>query len=294
MKELEVLEQQRKKSVKFIIIGWCILIISFILIFIFAINNLDGLVFIGILSLICGIILLGIGSVKIKKVENQFKATCLTKIINDIIPGAKYEANMGIALNDVYKSGLLKRADRSRSDDLIVGNIKGVNFKTSDLQLLERRVHTDSKGHRTVTYVPYFTGRFFIFDFNKNFKGNIVVTEAAFSKPFGMKKISMESEEFNNKFKTYAHDDLSAFYVLTPHLMVSLLELEKQNPGCIMISINSNVMYMAINNNRDTFSISMKNKIDDSLITMFEKDLKVISDVIEEMNLNNKIFKEEY
>ena len=25
------------------------------------------------------------------------------------------------------------------------------------------------------------------------------------------------------------------------------LELEKQNPGCIMISMNSNVMYMAIN-----------------------------------------------
>ena len=37
--------------------------------------------------------------------------------------------------------------------------------------------------------------------------------------------------------------------------------LEKQNPGCIMISMNSNVMYMAINNNRDTFSLKMNQNI---------------------------------
>ena len=109
-----------------------------------------------------------------------------------------------------------------------------------------------------------------------------------------MKKISMESEEFNKKFKTYAHDDLSAFYVLTPHLMVSLLDLEKQNPGCIMISMNSNIMYMAINNNRDTFSLKMNQKIDDTLVELFRRDMSVINNIISEMKLNNKIFKEEY
>ena len=95
-------------------------------------------------------------------------------------------------------------------------------------------------------------------------------------------------------FKTYANDDLSAFYVLTPHLMVSLLELEKENPGCIMMSMNSNILYMAINNNRDTFSLKMNQKIDDRLIGLFEKDMNVINNIIEEMKLNNKIFKEEY
>ncbi len=294
MEELELLEQKRKKSLLFVIIGWSAIILFVILLVIFANLDIFILILFACSVLISGIVFLCIGYSKFKKIEYEFKNSYLNAIINNIIPGSTYQAGMGIALNDVYKSGLLKRADRSKSDDLIVGNIKGVNFKTSDLQLLERRVHTDSKGHQTVTYVPYFTGRFFIFDFNKNFKGNIIVTEASFSKPFGMKKISMESEEFNDKFKTYAHDDLSAFYVLTPHLMVALLELEKQNPGCIMISMDSNVMYMAINNNRDTFSISMTKKIDDILVKIFEKDLKVISYIIEEMNLNNRIFKEEY
>ena len=74
-------------------------------------------------------------------------------------------------------------------------------------------------------YLYIFFRRKGIFYLSANFKGNLVITEASFSKHYGMKKVSMESEEFNKVFKTYANDDLSAFYVLTPHLMVSLLEL---------------------------------------------------------------------
>ena len=294
MRELEVLEQKRKKCPYYVYGGIGGAIFSILLLILVSGTDIGILIFLCFLLLITSGVFIGVGNIQFKKIEKEFKQIYMQKIVNEIIPGAKYNENMGIALNDVYRSGLLKEADRSKSEDLIVGNIDGVNFKTCDLQLLERREHVDSKGHRTITYVPYFTGRFFIFDFNKNFKGNLVITEASFSKPYGMKKISMESEEFNKKFKTYAHDDLSAFYVLTPHLMVSLLDLEKQNPGCIMISMNSNVMYMAINNNRDTFSLKMNQKIDDSLIEFFRKDMSVINNIIQEMKLNNKIFKEEY
>lgn len=292
MKELEILESKRKKCPYFVYGGIAGAILSFLLLI--ATSNMAVIPIFCMLLLMTSIIFIVIGNVQFKKVEKDFKNIYMQKIVSEILPGSTYKENMGVPLNDVYRSGLLKKADRSKTEDLITGNIKGVNFKTSDLQLLERREHVDSKGHRTVTYVPYFTGRFFMFDFNKNFKGNLVITEASFSKPFGMKKVSMESEEFNKKFKTYAHDDLSAFYVLTPHLMVSLLELEQQNPGCIMISMNSNIMYMAINNNRDTFSIKMNQKIDQKLLDLFEKDLNVINNIIEEMKLNNKIFKEDY
>ena len=294
MKELEILELKRKKCPYFVYGGITGAIVSFLLLFLASSSEIPVLPIICIVLLMTSVILIVYGNFQFKKVEREFKDIYMQKIVNEIIPGAKYQENRGISLNDVYRSKLLKEADRSRSEDLITGTINGVNFKTSDLQLLERREHVDSKGHRTVTYVPYFTGRFFIFDFNKNFKGDLVVTEASFAKPYGMKKISMESEEFNKKFKTYAQDDLSAFYVLTPHLMVALLELEKDNPGCIMISMNSNIMYMAINNNRDTFSLKMNQKIDSSLIDLFERDIKVINNIVDEMNLNNKIFKEEY
>ena len=58
--------------------------------------------------------------------------------------------------------------------------------------------------------------------------------------------------------------------------------------------MNSNIIYMDINNNRDTFSLKMNKKIDESLVALFQKDMNVINNIIEEMKLNNKIFKEEY
>ena len=173
MRELEILEQKRKKCPYFIYGGIVGAIVSFLLLILC--GHMPVLPIFIILCLFSIIVFIILGNVQFKKIEKDFKNIYMKKVVNDILPGSTYKENMGIALNDVYRSGLLKKADRSRSEDLITGCIKGVNFKTSDLQLLERREHVDSKGHRTVTYVPYFTGRFFIFDFNKNFKGNIML-----------------------------------------------------------------------------------------------------------------------
>lgn len=293
MDKFKQLELKRKKCSDFVYGGIATIAIAVLMLFIAVGTSIELLMFVFVVFLLAGMVLIIIGNVKFSKLQREFKNTYMGQIINDLIPGSTYQANMGIPLNDVYKSQLVKVADRSKTEDLIYGTIDGVDFKTCDLQLLERRVYTDSKGHQTVTYVPYFTGRYFIFDFNKNFKGNLIVTEASFSRPSGMKKIEMESEEFNDKFKVYTQDDHSAFYVLTPHLMVSLLQLEKDNPGCIMISMNSSKLYMAINNNRDTFNLKLGKKIDESLIGYFKRDVDVINNIVREMKLNNRIFKEE-
>ena len=108
-----------------------------------------------------------------------------------------------------------------------------------------------------------------------------------------MQKISLESEEFNKKFKTFAKDEFSAFYVLTPQVMMALLDLEKANPGSISIAINSNKLALALNNNKDTFSLRMNQPISDSIFKTFKKEMDVINQIIEELSLNNKIFKEE-
>lgn len=293
MKELEILEQRRKKCPLFIYIGVAGIIVGAIL-FILFMGLIPSLVFVPFLLLIIpGFVFVSIGNVNFKKVEKDFKKICMEKIITDVIPGATYQENLGIPLNDIYKYNLLQKADRAYTEDLIQGVIDGVKFRTCDLRLEERRVHNNGKS-TTVTYVPYFIGRFFEFDFNKNFKGNIVITEAGMIKPFGTKKISLESEEFNKKFKTFASDEYSAFYVLTPQMMVNLLDLEKANPGCIMISINSNKMCLALNNNRDTFTLKMNQPIDDRLYKSMQADLKIITDIVNELKLNDRVFKEEY
>lgn len=293
MKELEVLEQRRKQCPIFIYVGICGVIIGALLFILFISLDSSLIVLSLLLFLFPGFVFLMIGNIKFKTIEKDFKRICLDKIITDVVPGATYQENLGIPLNDIYSYKLLQKGDRAYTEDLIQGTIDGVKFRTCDLRLEERRVHNNGKT-TTVTYVPYFIGRFFEFDFNKKFKGNIVITEAGIVKPFGMQKINLESNEFNKKFKTYANDEFSAFYVLTPQLMMSLLDLENANPGCIMIAINSNKMCLALNNNRDTFSLKMNQPIDDRLYKALQNDLKIITDIVSEMKLNDKVFKEEY
>lgn len=293
MKELDVLEQKRKICPLFLKIGIAGAATGGVLFFVLMFLA-EYLCPLGFIFLIPGIVFIIISNVKFGKIQKEFKSTCMSKIINEVLPGSTYNEKMGIPLNDIYKYNILKKADRSRMEDLIEGSIEDVKFRTCDLVLEERRVHTDGKGNTTVTYVPYFVGRFFEFDFNKNFKGDIIVTEAPMFKPAKMQKISLESEEFNKKFKTFANDEFSAFYVLTPQLMMSLLDLEKANPGAISIAINSNKLAFALNNNRDTFSLKMNKTINGDILEAFKNDAKIIYDIVNEMKLNNKIFKEEY
>ena len=294
MKELEALEKKRKICPLFLKIGIAGIATGVILFIILMFLESSFLVFVASAFVIPGIVFIVLSLTKFHSIEKEFKRTCMSDIVNQVIPGSSYEEKMGIPLNDIYRYNILKKADRSRMEDLIYGTISGVKYKTCDLVLEERRVHTDSKGNTTVTYVPYFVGRFFEFDFNKNFKGDIIVTETAMFKPLKMQKISLESEEFNKKFKTFANDEFSAFYVLTPQLMMSLLDLEKANPGAISIAINSNKLALALNNNRDTFTLKMNQEINGKVLEAFKKDINIIYQIIDELNLNNKIFKKEY
>lgn len=294
MEELVILEQKRKKCMIFFtcgIIGVVIGVISFML----SIVTSETLAILALIFLIIpSIIFIAVGSIKFKSIEKDFKNNCMGKIVDEIVPGAKYFPKLGIPLHEIYNYKLLKKGDREYIEDLIQGEVNGVKFRTCDLKLEERRVHHNSNGGTTVTYVPYFIGRFFEFDFNKTFKGDLILTENSMIKPFGMQKISLESEEFNRKFKTFAKDEFSAFYVLTPQFMMALLDLEKTNPGAISISINSNKMAIALNNNRDTFSLKINQPITDYVFQSFKRDMKVVNQIIDELSLNNKIFKEEY
>ena len=75
--------------------------------------------------------------------------------------------------------------------------------------------------------------------------------------------------------------------------MMALLDLEKANPGAISIAINSNKLALALNNNKDTFSLKMSQPISENIFKEFKKELDVVNQIINELSLNNKIFKEE-
>ncbi len=285
MTELEQLNQIRKQCANKCTIGIISAVIGVVLYLV-----LPDFFFLGLIFIVVGVIFGSIGTSNFQKIRSQFKNEYLTKIIQEVYKDATYNPTTGLSPEEVYRCGLLKRADRYHSEDLIRGSFSDVSFVTCDLKLEERHVRHTKNGTQ-VYYVTYFQGRFFELEFPKSFKGKIVVTEGMMMTWFtNLKKMEMESVEFNKKFNTYSSDEHNTFYVLTPHLMESLLELEHQNPGTIACSFDGPRLTIAINNFRDTFELKMFSEIDASSIEAMKKELSVINNIIEELRLNRNIF----
>lgn len=248
--------------------------------------------FIGAILFIVGAIVAASGGAKFSSLSKEFKSVHLKKMVESTFTNGKYIPNQGINVNRVYQTNLVKKADRHHTEDYMSGEIDGVSFEACDLKLEERHVRRTKNGTQ-VYYVTYFMGRFFEFEFPKRFKSQVLVTEGMVSTFFSkFKKVEMESIDFNKKFKTYATNEHDAFYIITPHFMESLMELERNNPGTIMMSFIDRKLSLAINNNRNTFELNLFKPIDESTIRQLQRDLQVIKDIVVELKLNRNIFVE--
>lgn len=291
---LKQIDEIRQKCKKRNLIGILLIVLAFIFIFCSQINLSLSAVFMGfaVISIIIGIVFLCIANIKFSKIKKEFKNKYLKEEIKKRYPEIDYYPDRGFEEDFVNKLGFYKYPDRYRSEDMISGKIKGVSFVCADVKMEERHVEHTKNGTRTY-YVTFFQGRIYRFDFNKPFKDSILLTEGFKPSRYShLNKVEMESIEFNKKFKTFCKDKFNAFYVLTPKMMLSLLEMEKNNPGSITMLINEKNVFMGIHNNRDAFELKMGTKVDENFIEYYLKDIKGIEGIIDELDLDNQMFKE--
>lgn len=289
---LKQMEEIRLKSKKINISGIIVLVLSIALFFIGSSVGFGGFEVIFFIGIFVGVILIAIANSNFSKVKRDFKNKILKAEIEKKYPEIVYHPNQGFDEGFVNSLHFYRRPDRYHSEDMLSGKILGVSFVSSDVHMEERHVQHTKDGTR-VYYETFFRGRFYRFDFNKPFRDKILMVEGIKPSAYGgLQKVELESIEFNKKFKTYCKEKINAFYVLTPQLMLAFLDLEKQNPGAISILIDSNSMYMAINNNKDSFELSLNRPIDESYIEYYMRDVKSIENIIEQLNLDNKVFKE--
>ena len=291
MDPLLAYQTKKQQAEKYILIGGPLAVAAVALFLLVGLNNsvfqwISGLLFVGALGFII------VGSVRFNKMVADFKHNFLKDKIGEWIEDGVYKPDQGLGQNTVYDCEFLQSADRYHAEDFISGSLDGVPFQMCDIKLEERRVEHTKNGTRTY-YVPFFTGQFYVVDFNKNFNGALQVleTEKPRSKrPF--KKIKMESVQFNKTYKTYTTDDHTAFYLITPQMMERMMTVEKNHPGNIGFAFIDNKMYLAIDNNRSLLEVQMFRKLDEARIAGFKADFDLIHDVIHELKLNQNIFKE--
>lgn len=229
--------------------------------------------------------------------EKNFKNIFVKKALEDNFDNVTYNPDEGFSEEFIDEIGMLNTADRYHSNDLITGEYKGIKFECSDIHIQEEHKSTDSDGNTTTTWVTIFEGKLMIFEFNKKFKADLQVSSASFGAedlPWGKRftEVEMEDIEFNKKFYIYAEKEHEAFYILTPHFMEKLKEIEEKINAGIMFCFVDNKLHIAIDNNTDSFEYNVYKPIDEKEIEEnIIKDIKTITDFADELDLDNDLFK---
>lgn len=220
-----------------------------------------------------------------------FKQYYVETYIGEEFKNVTYDTRKGFDIKTVILPQIIKIGNTYKSDDYFSGQYKGVNFEQADVTI--QKETRDAKGNKQI--VTYFKGRWMIFDFHKPFTHNLKICEKFMYsdlKRSGYKKVDLEDIEFNKKFNIFAKDSHEAFYILTPHLMESLKNIEKLNKGQMFFCFSDSKLHIGICNNKEMFKFKSYKQEDETKIKeQIEKEMEVIKVAIDQLCLDGNIFK---
>ena len=239
--------------------------------------------------------LLVINSFLWSKFKDSYKTGIVQPALEGIFDNLQYLPESGIPYETIERTNLVPKAERYACNDYIAASYKDVHFESSDVDL-KVVVHTKNSTQE----VSFLTGRWMIFDFNKDFKANMRVGQKGFVKQSFMQKhmawreaqkVELENHAFNKRFDVRATSPQEAFYLLTPHFMESLLALSDKLGRKIMLGFLDNKLHICLKG-VNAFEPKMFKKISaEKTGQLVAGEICQITDFVEELKMDRTIFK---
>jgi hypothetical protein len=144
-----------------------------------------------------------------------------------------------------------------------------------------------------------FQGQWLICDFGKELSATVRLIErksgARFQRTHDISKSDIETENaaFNKKYRIIAQDGHTAFYLLTPHFMERLLAADEMADASTLFYFGNGKVHIALNSGRDSFnlsSVALSNF--ENVREKFRGELTLLTNIVDELLLNEKLFKE--
>ena len=135
-----------------------------------------------------------------------------------------------------------------------------------------------------------------MFDCPKSFYSSTKVAEKEFldsGNPgwfSGFEKLETESIEFNELFGVYTTNEHDAFYLLTPHFMEKIIELERKFEGRLTVGFINSQIHVLIYNNENALEPPVMNPITEGDARSIEYQANVIKEICEILNLKKEEF----
>lgn len=236
---------------------------------------------------------------KAGQIASEYRKITKTKIIKALIESryddAQYNHLDSISIAHINSLNFYQRPDRFKGEDLMKGTYKGVKFACSDIHMEERVEHRDSKGHVTYSYQTIFKGRWYTFDYERDFGNILQIKEGRFvgAAAKGLKKYETESVQFNKKFKVFASDQQYVFFQLTPVMLEKILEMESIHRGHYQMMYYGNHLDVAVYDSSDSFELKLKTPLTMEAIGHVINDIDMPAAIINEFKLDSEKFRKQ-
>jgi hypothetical protein len=237
-----------------------------------------------------------------------FKQQIIAKIVRYCSEDLDYYPERRITETQFKSSQIFNHhIDRYRGEDLVKGTIEKTAVQFSEVHAEYKTETTDSKGNRQTHWHTIFKGLFFIGDFNKHFKGRTAVLPDTAEKLFGFlgqklqamnfgrdQLVKMEDPEFEKEFVVYGTDQIEARYILSTALMRRILDFKNKTGTKIYLSFVASNVHVAIPSNRNMFEPRIfQTVLDFKLAQEYLNDLEFAMGIVDELNLNTRIWTKE-
>ena len=243
------------------------------------------------------IVMLICGSKLLKNYKKYYKDVFIKSVIQQAFPGATYEPEQGFQKSMISETGLMMMGNIYHSEDYIRGVCNDVEFERADMLIQDES--TDSDGNTYTT--TYLRGRWMIFESNKTFVADLQIIQKGFGyakkkKGFFTRKterrheLKTEDEQFNRMFQCMCQDDAEAFYLLTPGVMQSLMQLAQTMDGKVMVGFVDNRIHVAVNSNKDSLEPPVMHAVSDKEVAEVQNEIRAVTSFIAGLKLERKIF----
>jgi len=257
----------------------------------------------GAIPLITGIVMAAKNSSRETEYQHQFKQTFIASALKEIDPSLQIDASEGLSESDFVATRLFShRPDRYHSEDQIYGTAGKTRFSFSEVHA-EYKTVTRTKNGTQEHWHTILKGIVFCADFNKNFRGNTIVSPRDIGDVLSSwissaipifsrdELVKLENPTFTRTFSTYSNDQVEARYILTPALMERICELNDRCSQTISLSFTADHIFIAFPLNKNYFEAPVfKTLLDPDLL---QEDLALIRfmyGIIHELDLNTRIW----
>ncbi len=228
-------------------------------------------------------------------VKDIIAKNVIRDVLASVFEDVTYHPNGHIPENYIRSSNLgFSDYNKIEGSDYVKGLYRGLRIEMCDLTLNKEETVKNDEGNDEKRTSVVFKGFWLVCDFGKELSDDVRILERfSLEKKLGTQSgIVTDNDTFNQHFEVRSSNEEEAFYLLTPHMMEYILEMDKKADGKTNMNFSkSGKVQIAIVSKRNAFEIKANEMNIAMLRGKFLKELRYVTDIIDELRLTDTLYK---